>query len=172
MIPLVSLLVACVHTPPHEAVPGAPTVAFARREQMTRDGAWCAWEAESLSFDGRPLWVADAPGEESWCRAPGGEASRVVDVLGRDGPFLSVRLTEWGCCPDHAVSRCVTLDVRTGEPTTLEAYDPRHAERRWSRAVRDAPPGFTLSPDAFLVGDRHVRFCAMRGEEMAEVPVR
>jgi hypothetical protein len=143
-------------------------VSFERREQMTQTGDWCSWEAESLAFDQLDLWTATPPDEENWCRAPG-ESSRTVDILGRDGPYLSVRLTEWSCCPDHATARCVTYDLRTGQPATLEQYDEKHAARRWERARAKVPAGYVLTADAFVVGDRHVRFCAVRGDDVVEI---
>src|SRR4051812_10621443 len=92
-VALALLWAGCVHTPPHPPILGQWAVTTARREQMTRDGVYCAWEAESLSFADRPIWTADPPEGENWCHAAG-EAARTVDVLAQDGPFLSTRLVE------------------------------------------------------------------------------
>jgi hypothetical protein len=163
------LLLACVHTPPHDPVQGQPSVTAAWREEPLDPGA-CMWSSENLRFGGTPLWVEDTPPEDGWCRAPS-DSARLVDVLGVDGPFLSARLETRSCCPERVAVRCVTWDVRTGAPATLESYDPRHAERRWERAQRRAPDGYALEREGFLVGDRHVRFCARRGEDVVLVGV-
>ncbi|MDP2311056.1 MAG: hypothetical protein Q8P18_33860 [Pseudomonadota bacterium] len=170
------LIAPFVHTPPL-APPGPPwEVAFLRREDMTRQGVWCAWEAESLLYDGKPLWSAEPPEGEHWCLAPF-EAARMVDVLGENGPYLSVRLTEWACCPDReAITRAVTYDLRTGVPTTLEAYDPRYFSWRTKRLQRildrNHGGGWSVDPTAFVVDGRHVRVWATRGGEAIEIPLR
>lgn len=167
---LLSLL-ACLHTPPHDPVPGTVAKDFVRREQFNQEGEYCAWEAENLVFEGQPLWVAEAPADENWCLSPM-EASRWVDILGQDGPYLSVILHTLSCCPDVEEVRCLTMDVRTAEAVTLAQYDEKRAERRWKRAQRHVPEGHTLDERAFVVGDRHVRFCAQRGTDVVLVPVR
>ena len=165
-----------VKTPAHAPPPAKWEVTYARVEQMTRDGAYCAWEAESLIYDGKPLWTAEPPEDESFCKAPF-EAARTVDVIGQDGPFLSVRLTEWGCCPEEERrTRCLTYDLRTGEPATVESYDPRHAGWRRKKLARVLQRrdggGWTVEPGAFVVGDGHLRVCAARGDEDIEVRIR
>lgn len=170
------LLAPFIHTKPSPPPPAKWEVTFARVEQMTRQGTWCAWEAESLVYDGKPIWSADAPEDESFCKAPF-ESARMVDVLGQDGPFLSVRLREWGCCPEEeAVTRCVTYDLRTGAPTTLEAYDPKHFEWRTKKLQRVLDKkhggGWSVDPSAFVVGGGHVKVCATRGDEDIEVAIR
>lgn len=170
------LTAAFVKTPPHPAPPAKWEVTYARVEQMTRKGVWCAWEAESLVYDGNAIWTAPPPEDESFCKAPF-EAARMVDVLGQDGPYLSVRLTEWGCCPEReAVTRCVTYDLRTGEPTTLAAYDEKNwpwREKKLARVLeKKHGGGWTVEPSAFVVGGGHVRVCATRGDEDIEVPIR
>ena len=163
-------MAGCVRTPPHDPVDGAPVTRTERREQMSHDGDWCSWEAESLYFGERALWAVDTPDDDGgWCETPG-ESSRMVDVLGQDGPYLSVKLTEMGCCPDHDAVRCFTMDMRTGAAITLEEYDSRRAERRWEQAQKSAVPG--LDRGAFVVGDGHVRFCVVHGPDVAFVPVR
>jgi hypothetical protein len=170
------LLAPFIHTPPHPPPDVKWQVSYARREEMTPDGTYCAWEAESLSYAGKPIWSEDPPEGESWCAAPF-EASRWIDVQGEDGPFLSVELTDWKCCPDVETERCVTYDVRSGEPVTLEAYDPRHyawRARRLQRALdrRQDGGGWIVDPTGFLVGGGHVRVCATRGAESIQIPVR
>jgi hypothetical protein len=166
-----------VQTAPHAAPEAAVDVKFQRREEMTADGLWCTWEAESLTYGDQVIWGEAMPTDEPWCARPPFESSRRVDVLGRDGPFVSVRLTEWNCCPDkEVVTRCVTYDVRTGQPATIEAYDPRWAkwrDRRLSMLTekRDGG-GWTYEPSAFIVGHGHLEICAVRGDETARIPVR
>lgn len=170
------LLAPFIVTKPHPPPEGAWAVTYARVERMTPKGIWCAWEAESLAYDGTPVWTAEPPQDESFCQAPF-EAARMVDKLGQDGPFLSVRLRDWGCCPEReAETRCVTYDARTREPTTLEAYDPKHYEWRAKKLQRVLDKkhggGWSVEPSAFVVGGGHVRVCATRGDEVIEVPIR
>jgi hypothetical protein len=94
-----------------------------------------------------------------------------VDVLGRDGPYVSVLLTEWACCPDQTTARCGTLDVRDGHWATLDEYDDRHAAKRWDKA-REKAPDLPLDRDAFVVGDGHVRFCVVQDGGLVQVQVR
>lgn len=142
-----------------------------RREQMREDGVYCSWEAEQLTYAGRPLWVEEPPMGEDWCRTPG-ESSRTVDVLGQDGPFLSLVRRAWSCCPDRTEASCGTVDVRDGHAITLEEYDERHAAKRWEKAIDKAPPGVVLDRDDFLVGDGHVGFCVAQADGLVEVRVR
>lgn len=169
---LLLALWGCVHTPPHPPLAGTPAVELVRLEQMTANGEYCSWEAENLVFEGRPIWSAASPDGEAWCVAPGGERARWIDILGQDGPYLSATLHEWGCCPETSSQRCVTWDLRTGEPATLEQYDPKWAARRWEKVQAKVPEGWQVFPDAFAVGDGHVRFCAFRGEDVTLVPVK
>lgn len=170
------LLAPFIHTAPLPP-PGAKwEVAFLRMEDMTPEGVWCAWEAESLLYDGKPLWSAEPPEGEQWCQTPF-EAARTVDVLGENGPYLSVRLTEWACCPEReSVVPAVTYDLRTGQPTTLEAYDLRHFDWRSKRLrqILDKKHGggWAVDPAAFAVDGRHVRVWATRGAEVIEIPLR
>lgn len=173
---MIWFLLACMHTPPHPKVDGAPTVQLLRREYTDPDGKYCSWEAESLYFGGNPLWTEEPPDAPNGC-VPPGEQSRIVDVIGQDGPYVSVILREWGCCPETAQVRCVTFDGTTGQPATLVQYDKKHAERRLLRAQKvwekmGAPEGYTLSPDSFLVNHGHISFCAIRGEEVRRLEVR
>ena len=55
------LLVGCVHTPPHPPVEGTWSREFTRRQELRRDGRYCAWEAESPAWSGTLLWPAEAP---------------------------------------------------------------------------------------------------------------
>lgn len=170
------LLAPFVHTAPLPPPDAAWEVAFLRREEMTPSGVWCAWEAESLMYDGKPIWSAPPPEGDQWCSSPF-EAARMLDVLGENGPYLSVRLTEWGCCPEHeSIDRAVTYDLRTGQATTLEAYDPRSFRWRSKRLQRILDKkrggGWTVDPSAFVVDGRHVRIWATRGQEAIEIPLR
>ena len=163
------LLVGCVHTPPHPPVEGTWSREFTRRQELRRDGRYCAWEAESPAWSGTLLWPAEAPIGDNWCETDG-ETARWFDVVGQDGAFLSTRLQEMGCCPDHWTAVCVTWNLETAKPATLVEYDEKRAERRWERAQtelqtllqsRPALAGYTITPDAFVVKPGgHVAFCA------------
>lgn len=162
---MILFLLACVHTPPHDAPAGAWKKEFVRREEMRRSGDYCAWEAESLTYGGAPVWSAEPPLGENWCGTPA-EQSRMFDVVGQDGPFLSTRTTESGCCPDRSVTACVTWNLETKLPATLVEYDERRAEKRWAKAKElAAGPGYsglTLSENSFVVAPGgHVAFCAV-----------
>lgn len=162
---MILLLLACVHTPPHDALAGTWKKEFVRREEMRHDGDYCAWEAESLTFDGAAIWSAEPPVGENWCGTPA-EQSRAFDVVAQDGPFLSARTTEWGCCPDRSVAACVTWNLATKQPATLLEYDEHRAEKRWAQAqalaAAPAYAGFTVSEDSFVLSPGgHVAFCAV-----------
>jgi hypothetical protein len=168
---LVLALMSCASTRPHAPVAGVHSVAVNWREQERDDGA-CTYETEDLRFGALDLWVdPEPPPAEPSCREPY-ERARTVDVLGQDGPYLSVRLGTRDCCPERRTAACVTYDVRSGLPITLRQYDPRRADGRLARAQALVPDGYTLSRDAFAVGGGSVRFCAFRGDEvlLIEVP--
>lgn len=176
------LLAACVHTPPHDPVPGRWELHTERRERITPDGTWCSWEAENLSYDGRPVWTQEPPDlveghhNEDWC-GTGGESARMMDVVAQDGPFLSTRVRTLACCPPEETVACVTWDLRTAAPARLPDFDEKRAASRWERLQRAlaADPtlaGWTFAPDAFLVDGGHVRFCGVRGAEVREVRVK
>ena len=169
-------LLACMHTPPHPPVDLKPAVTLERREFTDADGQYCAYEAESLFFGTQSLWSQEPPDAPNGCRPPG-EQSRIVDVVGQDGQYVSAILREWGCCPQVVQLRCVTFDGLTGQPVTLDTYDPKHAEKRQIRADKlwermGAPAGYVLDRDSFLVGKGHVTFCAINGEQLKEIKVR
>jgi len=153
-----------------------------RRERLTHDGTWCSWEAENLSYEGRPVWAVEPPdvvdGEhnDDWCTV-GGEAARTIDVVAQDGPFLSTRVRTWSCCPPAETLACVTWDLRTAAPARLTDFDEKRAEGRWTRLQRLVAANPTLAdyvfaPDAFLVDAGHVRFCGVRGGEAREIRVK
>ena len=165
-----------IHTPSQPPAERPWSVTFERREQMTRAGVWCSWEAESLVAGDLPIWSAEPPEEENWCKAPG-ESARMVDVLGSDGPYVSVRLTDWGCCPNRQTHvRCVTYDVRTGQPATMEAYDPKSWKWRSQRLEQIATKSYggrlSWEPSAFVVGGGHLRVCATAGGEDVDIALR
>lgn len=162
--PMWMLAGGCVHTPPHDPVGGAWKKDFVRREEMREDGTFCSWEAESLVYEGAPVWSAEPPTGQNWC-GTADEVSRYFDVLGQDGPFLSVHTVETGCCPERSSAECVTWNLSTGQPATLTEYDEKHAAKRWLAAqvaLAGSPwEGYLLIPDAFLVVDGgHVAVCA------------
>jgi hypothetical protein len=180
LVPL--LLLGCVHTPPHDPPPGRWTVDTVRREQMTLDGTWCSWEAENLVYEHDAVWAATPPDEDggprtdTWC-VDGGESARMVDVVAQDGPFLSTRLHEEGCCPRRDETTCTTWDLRTRGRAHLEDYDGRHAEWRWAKLqhllAKDPDlVGWSFDRDAFLVRGGHVTFCGVKGGLVREVRVR
>ena len=80
------LLVGCVHTPPHPPVEGTWSREFTRRQELRRDGRYCAWEAESPAWSGTLLWPAEAPIGDNWCETDG-ETARWFDVVGQDGVY-------------------------------------------------------------------------------------
>jgi hypothetical protein len=165
-----------IHTPSQPPAERPWSVTFERREQMTRAGVWCSWEAESLVAGDLPIWSAEPPEEENWCKAPG-ESARMVDVLGSDGPYVSVRLTDWGCCPNRQTHvRCVTYDVRTGQPATMEVYDPKSWKWRSQRLAqiskRSYAGALSWEPSAFVVGGGHVRVCATAGGTDVDIALR
>ena len=176
------LLLACVHTPPHAPVEGTWKKEFVRREEIQAGGDYCSWEAESLTYAGTPLWSAEPPEGENWCGTPA-DQSRYFDVLGQDGPFLSIRTQESGCCPDHSDAACVTWNLQAGRPATLVEYDERRAAKRWAQAqaIAAAPgfAGYTIAQDAFVVvPGGHVAFCAAptagarSGADIREIQVK
>lgn len=175
-LPLAVGVVGCLHTPPHEPFPGEITRDVERVDVSTRDGAPCLWESEQLRVAGADLWTHAPPVEEGWC-PDGAEQAWMVEILGRDGPFLSTLLVEADLQSPRREARCVTWDLRTRQPSTLAAYDERHAERRVELlhlAVAKDPTlaGLPLDPDAFVVGGGHVRFCTFRGPDLVQIPVR
>lgn len=167
---------SCLHTPPQPPFPGEVTREVERVDVLTRDGAPCLWESEQLRIAGADVWTRPPPVEEGWC-VDGAEQAWMVEILGRDGPFLSTLLVEADLLVPRREARCVTWDLRSRQPTTLAAYDERHAERRLElldRAVAKDPSlaGLAFDPAAFVVGGGHVRFCTFRGEQLVLVPVR
>lgn len=175
------LSLACTRTPPHDPVVGTWAVTPVARRELTWDGVYCAWESEDLTFEGMILSSAPPPDledgvlNEGWCEV-GGESARLVDVVGQDGPFLSTRVQHVDCCPERAEARCVTWDVRTRAQASLEAYDPRRAavrRRKLDKLLAEDRgfDGWVIAPDAFLLFDGHVRFCATRGGEVREIPI-
>jgi hypothetical protein len=174
-VTLLLLLVACRHTPPHEPIAGTVVIELDARAALLRNGEECQWEAEQLRIDGAPVWAVEPPEGEDWCLA-GDERARTVDIVSQDGPFLSTILGEMDASGAWT-RRCVTWDLRTRAPATLLDWDERRAPRRLAELatakLRDPSlAGWTLSPEAFLVRDGHVAFCAMRGTEIREVVVK
>lgn len=179
---MILLLLACIHTPPHDPVEGTWTKEFVRLEEMRANGDYCSWEAESLMYGGAALWSVAPPIGENWCGTPA-ERAQYFDVLGQDGPFLSIRTQEIGCCPERSASTCVTWNLSTGKPATLMEYDERRAEKRWQKAqdIATAPAyaGLTIAEDTFVVKPGgHVAFCAAphggarSSEEIQEIVVK
>ncbi len=164
MTPLL-LALACVHTPPHLAPSGEWKKDYTRREETREDGTYCAWEAESLTYKGVPLWSAEPPEGENWCAAAD-ESSRYFDVVGQDGPFLSVRTVETGCCPERSTAACLTWNLETGKVATLADYDEHHAAKRITDATAiladEDYKGFVLADNGWVVKpDGHVALCAV-----------
>ena len=174
-----SLLSACLRTPPSVAVDGSARVEVEEAFYTDPQGRACLWEAEQLWFNAQALWVEERPDAPNGCRPPS-ERLRQVEIVGQDGPYLSVILRTSDCCSGEGgpaiESICRTYDVRTGEPVSLRAYDRSRADRRLARLDRlwrrqGAPAGFTIAEDSFLVGGGGVNFCAIKGEEVLLIPI-
>jgi hypothetical protein len=175
-LPAALPVVACLHTAPHDPFPGEVTRTVERRDVITHTGEQCIWEAEQLRFGGADLWTHEPPEGEGWCGG-GWDKAWLSELRGRDGPYVSAVLSSMDSTAGPASTWCTTWDLRTRGPTTLAAYDARHAERRLELLdrARERDPslaGWTIAPDAFLIADRHVRFCAARGTTLRLVPVR
>ena len=147
----------CMHTPPHPALPEPVHVDLAaRHETADLAGRDCSWEEEGLWVGGQRIVGHDAPDAADWCVAPSDHWA-TVDLLGQDGPFVSVFLEA-----DGDVGRCETWNVNENRPASLVDYDPKHAEARVRRGARLLArrkiPGI-LHPDSFYVRGGHVVFC-------------
>ena len=170
------LFLGCIHTAPLPVVEGKARVEHVYREFADPvEGGWCSYDAESLFFGQTPLWWEEPPDAPNGCR-PSGEVSRLVDIYGQNGPYLSVVLREWGCCPEQKRVQCVTYQVQTGQPVDITAYDEKHAQKRQIKAQKEwerrgAPQGYTLQPESFLIDGSHVIFCAISGEDLILLPV-
>jgi hypothetical protein len=137
-----------------------------RVQGLTEGGETCLWESEDVYVDGRPIWVGEAPVGEGWCETPG-EAARMVEIVGHEGPFLSMTRTVW--TPDRATAECLTVDVRTGARAVLEDVDGERAAARWDAAR--AKGGAGVRRDAFVVRDGHVAFCVGAGDARTWIEV-
>jgi hypothetical protein len=173
---VILLLLSCIHTPPHEPVPGSPQLRLSEQSFMDPDGRYCSWASEDLWFEVTALSVVEPPDAPNGCRPPG-EYSHFVELSGQDGPYVSAVVSEWGCCPEQKSLRCVTWDVRTGQEVSQDVYDEKNALRRQIRAQKiwermGSPEGYTLDPKSFLVGGSHLTFCAIRGEDLLRIEVR
>ncbi len=151
------LAAACMHTPPRPRLPEPVVVRNElRTAEFDAEGRTCTWEAEGLWVGTRRVLGQDAPTEMDWCRAPS-ESWSTLDVLGQDGEFVSIAAASSSGPPG-----CGTWNVVTGLPATLVEYDEKLAERRVLRATRKLarrPLSGTFNADAFIVGNRHLRFC-------------
>lgn len=168
--------VGCVHVPPRPVVPGAWTVTTERRYDQWTRGELCSWEAEQLTFAGQPLWVSPPPEGEGAC-PPGNDAARTADVVGQDGPFLSAILRERDDAQGLSTVRCVTWDLATRLPTTLDGLDQKRAEHWRATAAAElvADPslaGWLMTGDSFVLREHHVVYCLVRGDQMRELPIR
>jgi hypothetical protein len=167
-----ALVVGCMKTPPMPAYAGRAEVVLASAELSKPDGTACLVEVETLRWGGRVLSTAELPEGDAWCPTSG-EIAHLVEIAATDGPLVSARLEDQGCCPPDIRSRCATFDARTGREISLDEYDARRAERRWRRAgqlVAKRLPGVTLDRAEFWIGGGHVTFCGRR--DGALVPVR
>jgi hypothetical protein len=172
-------LLACAHTPPHGPVPGEVRVESGFREDFRPDRKRCRWEGEALRYEDRTLLGELPDTSEGGCPE---DRSLFLDQEGQDGPFVSliVREQQDG---KPLPARCVTLDLRTGAPTSLRVYDPKLADKRLLRAQKVlARAGVAAVPreEDFLVGgkrrgDGHVRLCVQgppEGPDPRTIPVR
>lgn len=166
-------LLACAHTPRHPAFTGGWDKRVTSHAEFVGD-EYCSFEQEALWVDAQPLWALPEPEpEQNWCVASR-EDARWFDVVDQDGPFLSIRLTERGCCPQAETEACLTWNLAERRPATLVEYDPERAEERFA-AARTAldrlGPGWIFDPQAFLVSRGHVGFCVRRGDELQLIQV-
>jgi hypothetical protein len=149
-------------------------VVLDRREAITPTGEQCLWEAERLAIGGEVSWPAEAPEGEAWCTT-GFEVARTVDILGRDGPFVSTVVADVDASGAWT-RRCITWDVRSGAPTTIDAWSFKLAPTLWASAAdalaSPAWVGWTTDRESFVLRGGHVSFCVARDGEMAEIPVR
>jgi hypothetical protein len=162
-------LAGCAGTPTQPPVPVPVEVRSGWRGEFggPQERRPCDWHGEVLLVDGQALW-GELPDVSVPCGLPSLGVPRgvQVDVVGRDGPYLSTvmrvdgppplrardpradllarevdTVPPWARTPDLALApsghpRCRTWDVRTGLPVSLAAYDAARAERRWTRALR------------------------------------
>lgn len=93
------LLAGCVRTPPHADWNGRVTVENGWRVASPPTPP-CDWQGEALVRDGTVLWGELPDRFEGPCPT-GGERSRLVtvDIVGRDGPFVSTVLRARGPIP-------------------------------------------------------------------------
>jgi hypothetical protein len=162
-------LTACAGTPlqPPLAVPVEVRSGWRGEFGGPQERRPCDWQGEVLLVGGEPLWgELPEPSVPCGLPAPGAPRGVQVDVVGRDGPYVSTVLRvegtpperapdprvevlardvdgvpPWARTPDLALApsggvACRTWDVRTGLPVSLAAYDAGRAARRWARALR------------------------------------
>ncbi len=92
------LLVGCARTPPHAAWTGSVSVEAGWRVASPPQ-APCDWQAEALVSGEALLWGEVPDRFKGPC--PTGTGSRLVtvDIVGRDGPFVSTVLRARGPLP-------------------------------------------------------------------------
>ncbi|MBM4390609.1 MAG: hypothetical protein FJ090_05765 [Deltaproteobacteria bacterium] len=152
------LALACIHTPVLDPV-AVPVATHVRRLESPPDeqGRTCSWEEEWLLAGAERLVGADEP---EACEVLA-DHWQTVDVLGQNGPFVSVLVESGGCCPVQRAASCQTWDLVNRVAVSVHHYDPRAAVRRWRRAESIAAErgAGALDPMQFYVRGRHVTFC-------------
>lgn len=151
---------ACIHTPALPSPGVEVSVSLATLEGRPDDeGRACTWAEEALVADGARLLGGEPP---EAC-APLTDRWQTVDVLGRNGPFVSVVVETGGCCPPVRQARCATFDVVNRREVTVTEYHEKVASRRLRRAATEAARLGVVTPldeAQFLVRGQHVTFCA------------
>lgn len=142
------------------------------------NGRACTWEEESLWYGPNRLVGTDPPEGES-CGGIG-DHWQTLDIVGSNGPFLSVERA-WGvCCPDRSDRELLTWDVVNGRPISILEYDEKWGEKRlaWARKAveRGHYPGLAdpneVDPARFFIRGSHVVFVVYNGlGHRVEIPV-
>lgn len=154
---------ACIHTPAFDPV-AVPVATPTHRVESLPDeeGRTCTWEEEWLLGGAERLLGADVPEAcdvlaDHW---------QTVDLLGQNGPFVSVLVETGGCCPEVRAAACQTWDLVHHVPVSVHDYDPARAERRWRRAEAIAAERGVgaLDPLQFYIRGTHVTFCTWDAE--------
>mgnify|MGYP001576285118 CR=1 FL=1 len=123
------------------------------------EGRACTW-AEEAFFAGAERVVGEEPPDAC---VPLTDHWQTVDILGRNGPYVSVLVEAGGCCPPVREARCTTFNVVDRRAVTVYDYHDKVAERRLRRANAEAAAmglAAPVDPGQFFIRGEHVTFCA------------